>query len=109
MDAFANVLGDWVRIVITILVCIFAFATVLGWGFYGIRFTEYLFGTKAYQVFIIIEAAVCFFSVLGNTSIIWVLSEIFNGLMAIPNLIALFWLMPVFLQDLRAYKKAHRK
>ena len=105
IDAFSVVLGEWVKIVLAFLVCIFAFATVLGWGFYGVSFCEYLFGIESKRYFITIEAIVCFLSVLGNTTIIWVLSEIFNGLMAIPNLIALIWLMPVFLKDI---KKAYR-
>ena len=108
MDAFSSVLGDWVRIVLTILIGVFAFATVLGWGFYGIRFYEYLFGSERRHVFVAMEAAVCFASLLGNTTIIWILSEILNGLMAIPNLIALIWLMPVFLQDLKENEKAYR-
>lgn len=108
MDAFSLVLGEWSRIILTLLVCIFAFATVLGWGFYGLRFYEYLFGSKTQTVFIILEAIVCFASVLGNTSMIWILAEIFNGLMAIPNMIALILLMPVFILEIKAYKKAYR-
>lgn len=108
LNAFSEVLGDWVRIVLTFLVCIFAFATVIGWGFYGIHFSKYLFGNKSWHIFAACEAAVSFLSVLGNTAVIWTLSEIFNGLMAIPNLIALIWLMPVFFSDVKEYKKAHR-
>ena len=108
LDAFSLVLGNWVRIMITLLVCIFAFATVLGWGFYGLRFYEYLFGSEKKTVFIFLEAVVCFVSVLGNTSVVWILSEILNGLMAIPNMIALIWLIPVFLIKVKAHEKAYR-
>ena len=108
MDAFAFVLGDWSRIAITAMVCIFAFATILGWGFYGLRFSEYLFGTKSWRIFVAGEAIVCFCAVLSNTTIIWTISEIFNGLMAIPNLMAICCLMPVFISCIRKYKKAYR-
>lgn len=108
LEAFSHVLGDWISVVITALVCIFAFATVLGWGFYGLRFMEYLFGSGSWHIFILMEGVVCFISVLADTSLIWILSEIFNGLMAIPNLIVLIWLMPVVLSHIKEYKKAYR-
>ena len=108
LQAFSSVLGDWAIGVITFLVCIFAFATVLGWGFYGIQFAQFLFGHNILRIYVAVEALVCFTAGLTNTSFVWILSELFNGLMAIPNLIALMWLAPVFLTQINEYKQARR-
>ena len=72
---------------------IFAFTTVLGWSFYGERCTEYLFGVKAILPFRLVWVAVVVFgSVAGNRGVVWAIADTLNGLMAIPNLIALLLL-----------------
>lgn len=94
MESFSIVLGDWVRIFITLSLCLFAFATVLGWGLYGARCAQYLFGHKAWKLFSFIQAATVILGVLLNTGTAWLMAEIVNGLMAIPNLIVLIVLSP---------------
>lgn len=90
MNAFSAVFGEWVCILITLALCLFAVATVLGWGLYGARCTQYLFGDGAWRYFSVLQVfAVVLGSVL-NTGTVWLLAELFNGLMAIPNLIALW-------------------
>ena len=101
MKAFAGVLGNWVQVVISALVCIFAFATILGWGLYGMTCAQYLFGKKISSYFLFSEAVVVIIASVTDTAIIWTLSEIFNGLMAIPNLVAVMILMPVFLKQIK--------
>ena len=94
MESFALVLGDWVRVFITLSLCLFAFATVLGWGLYGARCAQYLFGKKAWKTFAVLQGVTVILGALLNTGTVWLLAEIVNGLMAIPNLIALTVLSP---------------
>ena len=93
--AFSSVLGDWVSIVIALSLCLFAFATVLGWGLYGIRCSQYLFGDKYWKCFVYIQIIAVVLGAVVNAGAVWLAAEILNGLMAIPNLIALFALTPV--------------
>lgn len=93
-QAFGNVLGNWVCIPITVFLCCFAFATFLGWGLYGIRCAQYLFGDKAWTCFTYMQAVVTVVSVLLGTGVIWMIAETVNGLMAIPNLVVLAHLAP---------------
>ena len=93
--AFSSVLGDWVSIVIALSLCLFAFATVLGWGLYGIRCAQYLFGDKNWRYFVYFQITAVVLGAVVNSGTVWLAAEILNGLMAIPNLIALFALTPV--------------
>ncbi len=84
---------------------LFAFTTILGWNYYGERCVEYLLGVKAilpYRIIFIMLIACGPFLKLEE---IWVLADIVNGLMAIPNLIALIALSGVVVAETRAYKK----
>ena len=89
ISGFTNTYGSWVSIFTAVALCCFAFATVLGWGLYGIRCAEFLFGTGAVRVFALLQAAVVVLGAVLETGTVWLLSEIVNGLMAIPNLITL--------------------
>ena len=97
-QAFSSVLGDWVQVFLAFALSIFAVATVLGWGVYGIRCAQYLFGDKAWKVFAWLQTVTVMVGAILNTSTVWVLAEITNGLMAIPNLIALAYLSPCFFE-----------
>lgn len=94
ISSFSAVVGDWSRVFIAISVCLFAFATVLGWGLYGARCAQYLFGGSAWKLFAVLQACVVVVSATLRTQTVWLLAEIVNGLMAIPNLIALAALCP---------------
>lgn len=86
-DAFSTVFGGFGSAFIAIAILFFAFSTVLGWSQYGSRGFEYLFGTKSIKFYQIIFVL---FIVVGATmdlSLAWDLSDTFNGMMAIPNLI----------------------
>lgn len=79
--------------IVTFALLIFAFTTILGWSFYGEKCTEYLFGVKAILPFRLAWVAVVVIgAVVGNRGIVWNLADTLNGLMAIPNLIALLLL-----------------
>jgi AGCS family alanine or glycine:cation symporter len=88
-DAFCLVCGDWVRWALTAAVCCFALATVMGWGLYGLRCAEYLLGTGFRKLFILLQAGTVILGATMGTGLIWNLAETVNGLMSLPNLIAL--------------------
>ncbi len=102
-DAFSQVCGNWITIPIALALCCFAFATVLGWGLYGIRCAQYLFGENAWKSFAIAQGAMVILGAVMNTQTVWMLSECVNGLMAIPNLLALAWLSPNLMPLIRQY------
>ena len=93
-QAFSNVLGEWVCIPISVFLCCFALATVLGWGLYGIRCAQFLLGEKSWKGFVYMQAAIVPISAVLGTGTVWMLAETVNGLMAIPNLIVLAYLAP---------------
>ena len=85
--------------------CCFAFATVLGWGLYGARCAQFLFGPKAWKPFAILQTVTGVRSAGRDTGVIWPLAETVNGLMAIPNQIALGILSPELRRLTLEYKK----
>lgn len=93
-EAFAAVYGDWVKVFLAAALCCFALATVLGWGLYGTRCAQYLFGYESWKVFALLQTLMVILGAVLQTGVIWSLSETVNGLMAIPNLIALIFLSP---------------
>ncbi|MDR2636116.1 MAG: sodium:alanine symporter family protein [Campylobacteraceae bacterium] len=94
--------GSWL---VTISLTLFAFSTVLGWCVYGERCAIYLFGHKAAPVFRIIFTLAVPIGALAELKLVWSLSDLFNALMAIPNLIALVLLSPVVFKMAKEYFK----
>jgi len=94
IDAFSSVYGDGVSVFLAAALCCFAFATVLGWGLYGARCAQYLFGNRGWKGFVILQTIAVVFGAVMQTGAIWSAAETINGLMAIPNLIALAVLSP---------------
>ena len=105
MEAFQSVYGSWISIPITVALCLFALATVLGWSLYGGRCAQFLFGEKAWRKFVMLQGVTIIISSILATGTVWTISEIVNGLMAIPNLIALGYLSPELLKLLHDYEK----
>lgn len=103
-QAFSAVMGQWVSILIALALCLFAVATILGWGLYGARCAQYLFGEKAWKSFVYVQAGTVVIGAMLGTGTVWMLSETVNGLMAIPNLIALALLSPELSRLVREYK-----
>ncbi len=92
-------------ILVTIGLLIFAFTTILGWSFYGEKCTEYLFGTKAITPFRFTWVVVVVVgAIAGNRGIVWSIADSLNGLMAIPNLIALLLLSSTVFKLTREYR-----
>ncbi len=106
-QAFSSVLGSWVQIPLAIAICLFAVATVMGWGFYGIRCAEYLFGERAIRGFVLLQGGTAVLGTLLGTGTVWILSDIVNALMAIPNLFALVALAPEVFRLLRGYRSGY--
>ncbi|TNH92817.1 alanine/glycine:cation symporter family protein, partial [Aeromonas hydrophila] len=81
----------------------FAFTTILGWNYYGERCTEYLFGVKAIKPYRLIYLVLVASGAFLHLDLIWLLADIVNGLMAVPNLIGLIGLRHVVIAETRAY------
>ena len=90
-SAFATVFGaKFASLFVAIALIFFAFSTILGWSLYGTRCAEYLFGTKVSKVYQFIFIAMIIVGATTSLDIAWNIADTFNGLMAIPNFIALF-------------------
>ena len=89
---FTSTYGSWVSIFTAVARCCFAFSTAVGWGLYGARCIEFLFSEKVIKPFMVIYSLVAILGATANLGLMWSIAETFNGLMAIPNLIALFLL-----------------
>lgn len=87
--AFAQRFGDAAGPILAIAILMFAFSTVLGWSFYGVKATEYLFGTKATIIYKIIYIAAVLGGATLSLDLVWEISDTLNGLMALPNLIGI--------------------
>ena len=90
--AFSLVCGDWTGIFLALSLCCFAFATILGWGLYGLRCANWLLGAGAERWFVVVQMGAAVLGAILETGVIWKLAETVNGLMAIPNLLALTFL-----------------
>lgn len=104
IQAFSSVYGDWVSVLIAAALCCFAIATVLGWGLYGARCAQFLFGADVWKKFVYLQGVVIVIAAILKTGTVWLLSETVNGLMAIPNLIALLALSPELVRLVKDYR-----
>lgn len=104
-QAFSAVYGGWVSILIAGALCCFAIATVLGWGLYGARCAQYLFGDGVWKKFVLLQGVAVILGAVIKTGTVWLLSETVNGLMAIPNLIALAALSPELCRLVQQFPK----
>ena len=102
-DAFAAAYGHAGVILLTVSLALFAFTTILGWNYYGERACIYLFGTKGVMPYRIIFIVLVASGAYLKLDAIWTLADIVNGLMAIPNLIALIALAGVIVHETEAY------
>lgn len=101
--AFATTYGSLAPFILTISLTLFAFTTIIGWNYYGERCWEYLFGTKTIKLYRIGYIAILASAVFLKLEAIWSLADIVNGLMAIPNLIALLGLSGVITAETKKY------
>lgn len=92
ISGFTATFGSWVSVLLAVALCCFAFSTTLGWGLYGSRCIEFIFGKNAIKPFIVVYSAVSIIGATLKLDLIWSIADTFNGLMIIPNLIAVFLL-----------------
>lgn len=92
ISGFTATYGGWVSILTAIAMCCFAFSTIIGWGLYGSRCIEFLGGEKFVRPFLVVYSFVSIVGATMNLGLLWDISDTFNGLMAVPNLIALLML-----------------
>ena len=105
--AFASAYGTAGTWLLTIALALFAFTTILGWNYYGERAVIYLMGTKGVLPYRLIFIALIASGAFLKLEAIWILADIVNGLMAIPNLIALIALSGVVVAETEAYLSKH--
>ena len=103
ISGFTSVYGGWVSIFTAVAMCCFAFSTIIGWGLYGTRCIEFLFGSRANKPFMLLYSLVAIVGATMNLGLMWSIAETFNGLMVIPNLIAVFLLSGVVVKMVKDY------
>lgn len=95
-SAFSTVFGEkFASLFVAIALIFFAFSTILGWSLYGTRCVEYLFGMKSAKIYQVIFILMIIVGSTISLDVVWDVADTFNGLMAIPNFIALFALSGV--------------
>ncbi|MBQ2314448.1 MAG: alanine:cation symporter family protein [Treponema sp.] len=102
-ETFCTVFGDGGTKFIAIAILLFAFSTVLGWSHYGATAWQYLFGEKSQVIYKILFVGMIFFGATMSLSLAWDLSDTFNGLMMIPNLIGVLSLSPLVARITKNY------
>ncbi len=110
ISGFIATYGNWVSIFTAVSMCCFAFSTIISWGLYGSRCVEFILTSKAVRPFLVIYSLVSIVGATVDLGLLWDIAETFNGMMAIPNLVALFLLSGVVVklvkgQDIPKVKK----
>ena len=103
ISGFTAVYGNWVSIFTAVAMCCFAFSTIIGWGLYGTRCIEFLFGSRSNKPFMVLYSLTAIVGATMNLGLMWSIAETFNGLMVIPNLIAVFLLSGVVVKLTKEY------
>ncbi len=109
ISGFTTTYGSWVSIFTAIALCCFAFSTIIGWGLYGARCIEYLLKEKSIKPFMVAYSLVAILGATADLGLMWSIAETFNGLMAIPNLIALFLLSGTVVRLVKQYFETEGK
>lgn len=105
MYAFERVFGAAGSSAVSIGIVLFAFSTLLGWSVYGCRVAEYLGGQKFKTVYKFLFLAVVLIGSVSSVQLVWDVSDTFNGLMALPNLIGVLCLSPLVFRITKNYKE----
>ncbi|MCH5203358.1 MAG: alanine:cation symporter family protein [Oscillospiraceae bacterium] len=102
-DSFANVFGPFGSIFVSVALLLFAFTTVVGWSHYGAKSFEYLFGVKAAKGYKVFFVLMIISGAIMTSSLAWDISDTFNALMMVPNLIGVISLLPVVMKITKNY------
>jgi AGCS family alanine or glycine:cation symporter len=103
IQAFENSLGSIGLVIVVICAVLFGFSTILGWAYYGEQCFHYLFGEKMKKGYKVAFLAAVLFGSVTKVGLVWDISDTFNGMMAIPNLIALLALSGVVVAETKRY------
>jgi AGCS family alanine or glycine:cation symporter len=106
---FESIFGKAGGYFLDICSCLFAFATLVAWSYYGKTGTEYLFGEKSGKIYNIVYAAAAFIGCITKLDFVWSISDTFNGLMAVPNIFAVICLSKEAVAELGKEKRLARK
>ena len=101
--AFSSAFPVAAKYILTAGLVLFAFSTIIGWNYYGERCVEYLFGVKGIKPYRILFIGLVAIGAFLKLETIWIIADIVNGLMAVPNLIALLGLSGVVVAETKAY------
>ena len=102
-SAFASVFPNLGPIFLTISLSLFAFTTIIGWSYYGERCFEFLFGVKKINIFRVLFVTMVLLGAFLKLEVVWIIADIVNALMALPNLIALLALSPIVISETKLY------
>ncbi len=103
ISGFTSTYGNWVSIFTAVAMCCFAFSTIIGWGLYGARCAEFIFSTKIVKPFMVVYSLVAIVGATIDLGLVWSIAETFNGLMVIPNLIAVLLLSGTVFKLVKEY------
>ena len=104
IQGFMSVFGSKLPgVIVAVCLTLFAFSTILTWALYGSRCLEYLFGTKVRKPYMILFCLIMIVGAISKLDVVWNIADTLNGLMALPNLIAVLLLSPVVVRCCRDY------
>jgi len=106
--AFSQSLPGFGSFIVSFGLIFFAFSTILGWYYYGSKCLEYIAGVKIISLYKIVWVLLCWYGAYTSLEFVWNISDTFNGLMAIPNLIALLTLSPLIFKMTSEYEKKEK-
>jgi alanine or glycine:cation symporter, AGCS family len=108
--AFTQGLGStWGNLIVTVGLAMFAFSTILGWSYYGEKSVEFLFGYRSVKPYRVLFIIAVFFGAVRSLDFVWSISDVMNGLMALPNLVGLLLLSGVVASETRDYLRSRRR
>lgn len=106
---FVTAYGGWITLFTAVAMCCFAFSTIIGWGLYGARCLEFLFSEKVVKPFMVLFSLATILGATMDLGLLWDLADTFNGLMALPNLIALLLLSGKVVKLVKEYFEKEQK
>ena len=104
-SAFSTVFSHFGPALLTLFLVLFAFTTILGWNYYGERCFEFLFGVRFIWLYRVVFVVMVLLGGFIELDMVWIIADIVNALMALPNLIALLVLSPVVIAETKQYFK----
>ena len=104
-SAFSTIFSNFGPALLTIFLVLFAFTTILGWNYYGERCFEFLFGVRFIWLYRVVFVVMVVLGGFIELDMVWIIADIVNALMALPNLIALLVLSPVVVAETKKYFK----